>query len=246
MHPYKIISLLALCLVTISASGQDTPDHEDILRNWFLSQRTAISDQDTLTYDEMAHWRIDAPFGSPALELNSNVRKNPFLARTWKRAVSARVNDRPVMPARLEEVKDRWQSNTRKQISEIIVEADPRPGLLQRMSSVSSVSRETIDDRSAWRVDVIRNDRRLLLERLTLWFDIQTGQLLRTRGIANSVQDGPSFVVTTNYENISNFDVPVRRFVEGSVRIKRRSRFYTVLISHTQEFSNFRIHLYTD
>ncbi|NND72964.1 MAG: hypothetical protein HKN43_15425 [Rhodothermales bacterium] len=240
MHHRKIISIIGLCLWALPSFGQRLPDHETLLRSWFVKQRTALASVDTLFYDEMSTWKIDAPFGSPTLELQSNVRETPFGQRVWRRSISARLNGQDVPAARLDEVKNRWHTNTRNQIGEMVSQIRPRPGLLERMSPVSSVTPETIDGVDALRLEVVQNDRRMNLERLTFWFARDSRQLLRTRAIVSGSEGAQSFVVTTDYMSVGQLDTPVSRQVEGNVRLKRRSRYYTVLISQSQEFSNFR------
>ncbi len=244
MHLRTLILLLASFLAVNSARSQTPPQHEELLRFWFESQLQALSRADTVYFEEAVKWKIDAPFGSPTMEIHSSVRSLPYRSLRWTRTRQAFVNDKPVPRPRLNEVKERWHTNTRKQIEEMLEETEIRPALMEKMRPAGAVKSEKLDGREAWRVEVIRRDRKLPVERISFWFEQSTNRLIRSRSIINPGPDSPNFVITTEYVNEMQLDRPRHRMVEGNVTIKRRSRYYTVLISYEADITDFRIQQY--
>lgn len=242
----RLILLVVFQTALIPAYGQGVPSAEELLRTWFSSQQSAISRGDTLVYDEVEKWSIDAPFGTPTMEMHSRVRQLTQSSTRWTRTSRVFVNDRPLPAARINEVKSRWHTNTRRQIREVISETEIRPSLLSKMRPAARIAEEELDGVGVLRVELVRRERREPVERITLWFSSSTRRLLQTRVIYNPGAEKPNFVITTEYVNEYTLDRPSRRTVEGNVTIKRRSRLFTVLISYSGIYSNFNIGRYPD
>lgn len=242
----RTILLAALIAALNPAYGQDAPQAEELLRTWFSNQQNAVARGDTLFYDEVEEWKIDAPFGRPTMGMHSRVRTLPNTSTRWTRTIDVQVNGRKLPPARYNEVKNRWHTNTRSQIREVMHETEIRPALLSRMRPATRTVTEELNGDSVWRLELIRRERRQSVERITLWFSTDTRQLLQSRVILNPGVDKPNFVITTEYVNEDSYDRPEQRTVEGNVTLKRRSRLYTVLISYSGTYSNFSIRKYND
>jgi hypothetical protein len=109
------------------------------------------------------------------------------------------------------------------------------------MKPVGSATRVRWGEDTALQFDVATLNARALVHRVTIWMDPDHARLLQTRAVLRRPERGSATFITTSYGRLGDFDVPVRRTIEGTTRTRRRLRTFTLVLRVETEYVDHRI-----
>jgi hypothetical protein len=241
MTKYLVILLLATGSVMLSpVYAQEAPRPRLLVRTWLASQTEHGRDIGRVELQEQAEWVVDGPFGLRRIGWVAAVSGGPD-ADGWEREpLSIQANGRSVPLHRwraLEQQRHRMMGPEATRAARAVL---PIHALVASMRPADEASREVVDGVSCWRIDLVPRLNREPVERYTLWFDRNQGQLIRSRALVRPRRLDQPFTITTDYSRVEGVDVPIERLIEGTTQTKRRLRTYTLLFTYQATYTDYR------
>lgn len=243
-RPFRVptprqLLLFVLLVLPAAAAAQAPPDPAALLHPW-LSQQVAHSrGLEAFSFHERASYVLDGPNGARRVQHRAEIEGGAD-RRDWTRTfLAVEVNGRPVPPERWDEVEQRRQGLGNLPFLRILQATHLGPQLFRRLEPAGPVA--PAENGARWRLDLIPRRAQPPLERVTLWFD-RDGRLRNSRILLRPQNNDAPFVVTTEYARVDGLDVPVRRHIEGTVQVRRRSRIFTMLLQYEGQYDDFRFY----
>lgn len=222
---------------TVALQAQTAPPPESLLRDWATTQREAGQDLAYIAFTETITWTVDGPFGMRETELDARVQGMPE-AQEWDRQIrSLRVNGTPVPEERWRGFPHQMRRLFGRNAALMAPGLPMTLRLLARTRPASGVTAEDLGAIPTWRLDVVPIDEARPVDRITLWFDRETGALRQTRTIFQS--RGSTLVATVDYERRNGLDLPRVRHLEGTLQTRRRGQSFTLLFSLDATYSAY-------
>lgn len=235
------VRLLVLFLVLTAPGAIAAQPTGAFVRAWADAQQRAADDVAVVRMEETTERTLDTGFGARRLHVEAALAGLPGGA--WRRTVrAATVNGRPIPPERVERLEDGFH---RRMGDDRLLDALLLPApLLRRLQPLRPRGEaDAVFGRPAVRFDfAARGD--APVERVSLWFEPDERRLLHARVVLarpRPADRAAHLVVTTDYARIDELDLPVRRRLDGSVRMRRRSRAFTVVVDAESRYANHAV-----
>lgn len=239
------IALLASCLIAAGltvhpAWAQNAPRPGMLVRAWLASQAERGGTIGRVKLHERAEWTIDGPFGVRSIGWEASVSGGPDTDGWQRDPISVRANGRPIPLTRwpdLDQQRRRMMGPHAEGVARAVIQFHR---LIANMRPSGEAVHEALEGVPCWRVEMVPRRPREAVERYTLWFDQDTGHLVRSRALVRAPRTDRPFLITTEYTRADGFDVPSRRLMEGTTKTRRRRRTYTVLFKYEAAYSDYR------
>ena len=238
------IGLLAGCLMAglalTPAHAQLAPRPQALIRAWLAAQVERGGHIGRVELREQAAWTVDGPFGVRSIGWEAVVSGGPDTDGWNREPISITANDRPLPLTRwpdLDKQRRGMMGPHAEGVTRAVIQFHK---LIANMRPSGGTARETIDGVATWRIEMVPRMRREAVERYTLWFDRKTGRLIHSRALVRAPRTDRPFLISTDYTRIDGFDVPGRRMIEGTTKMRRRRRTYTVLFSYDASYTDYR------
>jgi len=239
---FASIGFLLLCLALLPATAhpQEMPRPRTLVRAWLADQAERARDVSRVDVQERAEWTIDGPFGVRRLGWVADVSGGPDVDGWHREPRSAHINGRAIPLTRWLELDEQRRSMMGPYAEPATRAVLQLHRLIASMRPTEEAVPEDIDGVPCWRVEMAPRALREAVERYTLWFDRANGLLIRSRALVRAPRTDQPLIITTDYMRLEGFDVPRRRFMEGTLRTRRRLRTYTQLVQYEATFSDYR------
>lgn len=236
----RTVPLAVLLVAAVAAQAQDG---SAVLDAWRRSARAATAGVTAVTLDEDVVQVIEGPRDPMRLETRGSVRLAPD-ARPDRTVLEARVNGRPVEPARLPFLARRLGRAFGPAGGEAARPA-PLPDVLLRDAQATGLSAETLGGQTVWRVAFTRAGRGADRDdgrrsQGQAWFS--RGATLRLLRLELG-GEGPNGTVrrTIDYNLVAGLDVPTAMRTEVSVRQRRRIRTFLITLTAEATYRGARV-----
>ena len=244
MKRFVYIGLLAGCLTAglafAPAWAQNPPRPQPLVRAWLASQTERGRDIGRVELREQAAWTVDGPFGVRSIGWEADVSGGPETDGWQREPISATSNGRPIPLVRWQNLDKQRRGMMGPHAEGVARAVIQFHKLIANMRPSGEAVLEIVDGVPRWRVEMVPRRRREAVERYTLWFDRDVGRLVRSRALVRAPRTDRPFLITTDYTRVDGVDVPSRRLMEGTTKMKRRRRTYTVLFTYDASFDAYR------
>lgn len=224
------------------AQDTDGPASEAMLRAWFVSQQTLLSNLHAFEHTEAAEWTLDGPFNIHHMAHEAEVRVSRDTDELQRDLQSMHLDGAPVSPDRWEALQQRRRTMAGPELDALTRVERQLPRFLRALRVVGRATEESVHGSTVLRVELVPRNDDHRLERATLWFDVTQGHLYQSRLLVRRRAALPPFIITTTYTRHQGMDVPVARHIEGTVQTRRRGRTFTTLIDYRAQYSNHRLY----
>ncbi len=245
MKRYVYIGFLTAFLVTALAAqpawAQAVPRPNSLVRAWLASQTERGRDVGRVTLTEEAEWTVDGPFGVRRIGWTATTEGGPEVDGWQREPISMTANGRPIPLERWQELEKQRRGMVGPYATGVARAVLQLHTLIATMRPSGETVRATLAGVPCWRVELVPRRPRDAVERYTLWFAQDEGHLVRSRALIRAPRNDQPFLITTDYTRAQGFDVPERRLMEGTTKIKRRRRTYTVLFKYEAFYTDYRL-----
>ncbi len=236
---YVMLLAVAVAVPAIPAAAQSDPSDPAYYRQWLRSQLDEWQTVTRVEFRERTRRKVDNPFGVNTAEVVATVTAYPEDREYDRDVLEAKINGRRVPPHRVEEFTERWQQFNRQLGREVTSIADWRIRVLAATRPTGRPRLERFDGRPAYRVDLVPTENRMNIDRITLWFDRESGNLLGSRSVFKPRGQRSSLIVESRFRRVDGIDVPEARTIKGTVQTRRRLRHFTTLIDVESTFDRY-------
>jgi len=234
-----VFALVLLSVWTEAALAQAT-DPALLMRRWATSQAEAGEGIERITFEERTERVLDGPFGKRTVRLHARITGSPD-GGDWRRDIlTVSINGRPLAPREYDHLRFRHfedGSPTERLLEDLLIPSK----LFAGMQPAGPATRVQFGTGPALRFDMVPSNARSPIRRVTIWMDIERAHLLKTRTVFEQPVRGSTMHVTTTYDHVGGFDVPIQRSIEGTIRTRRRLRTFTLLLRVESEFTDHHI-----
>lgn len=236
----NILAAAAATLFPLFAMCALAQNESEALRSWMEEQRRAIEQIASFQILETTRHTWDGGFGKQILRTQARLRGGPEAEPPGRSNIRMVLNGKEVSPERGNRIRRQQRSMFRPEMGRIIESFRFPVQDLSRLRLNREMTEEVLNGVPVLRVDAVPRSRPSPIERMTAWFDAETFQLLATQTLLRALA-GKTILMHSTYERIDGIDMPVQRVLEGSARVRRRMRLFTVLFERTVDFSNHRL-----
>lgn len=227
------LAVLWLGVLTV-APGARAQSAEHLVERWTDELRAALAAVETVRYTEHVVHEVDGPFATRRTRLVHDVTLED--RRLHRHLRQAEIDGEPVESERLAHGRKRMRHAMGRDIDLFFDAGDLPVHMLAEMRPVGTPTREDVNDRSAWRVELLPQRGEDTVERATLWLSRgRTPRLLRSRLLLRGEEPGTVITVTTDYRTVAGpsglLALPHRQLTEGVLQQQRRWRTFTVLLT---------------
>lgn len=224
----------------IYVRAQEAPAASTLLRSWTDSQRAFGNDFSEVEFIERAAFMLDGHRGRQRFRIDARMRGRPGTDQWERELLTVSMNDRSVPRPRWGQLERRRQAITGGPLNQLIRVSFFSLPWLERLQSRGPVREEIIDDLVCWRVDLVPYDPSPPVDGVTLWFDRQYNQLVRSSVSLHRPMAASPVTAVTEYEHVNGYDLPRRRHIEGTVQTSRRRRYFTEFFTISAEYDQYR------
>ena len=240
MARHLVYILLLSGLMLLPAQAQEAPRPRTLVRAWLAAQVERGNDIGRVDLREQAEWMADGPFGVRRIGWEADVSGGPDTDGWTRDPISLNANGRRLPLRRWKELERQRRSMIGPHAEAVARAVIQFHQVISKMRPSGETMAEVIDGVPCWRVEMMPPNRREPVERYTLWFARDEGNLVRSRALVRAPRTDRPFLVTTDYTRVEGFDVARRRHMEGTTVLKRRLRTYTVLFTFEATYSDYR------
>lgn len=225
-------------LITEARSSKRSTDARVLFQAWRALQRQNSRSIQRISLLEKLDSRFEGPAGTWRSTVDMNV-SGYVTSNNWKNSLTGfRSDGRPVSRNDWGTLSIEW----RTLLGEFapLVEDPALPlQLFENMSPTGKAREERLDGELHWRIEMVPSrGGNSPYQRVTLWVHQEVGHLSRSR--ATAVRNRSSIDVITDYKRLNGIDVPYRRYFEGKVQQRRRTRITTLFFAIQGDYSNYR------
>ena len=223
-------------MIAEARSSSRTTDASVLFKAWRALQRQNSRNVQRISLLERLNSRFEGPAGTWRSTVNMNV-SGYITNNNWQNSIIGFQSDgRPVAPNDWSSLSMEW----RTLLGEFapLVENPALPlQLFDNMTPTGKARAERLDGEPHWRIEMVPNRGGGPYQRVTLWVHQEVGYLSRSR--ATATYNRSSIDVITDYRRLNGIDVPFRRYFEGKVQQRRRTRITTLFFAIEGDYSNY-------
>ncbi len=241
MRNIIFVNVVAIVAVVSSApaAAQNDPSDPAYYRQWLRNQLDKWQSITRVEFREQTRRKVDNPFGVNTADVIAAVTAYPEDREYDREVLEAEINGRRVPPRRIDEFTDRWKQFNRQLGREVTSIADWRIRVLAATRPTGRPRPEQYGGRAAYRVDLVPTENRMNIDRITMWFHRESGQLLGSRSVFKPRGQRSSLIVESRYRREDGLDVPASRTIDGTIQSRRRLRHFTTLIAVESTFDRY-------
>ena len=223
-------------MIAEARSQTRSTDARILFKAWRALQREHSRNVQRITLIEKLNTRIEGPGGTWRATVDMSV-SGYLRSNNWNNNVTGFLSDgRPVPRSDWNSVAVEWRTHL-GEFAPIIEDPALPLQLFENMTPSGKAYAERIDGEPHWRIEMIPNRGGGPYQRVTLWVHQEVGYLSRSRAVAS--YNRSSIDVITDYKRINGIDVPVRRYFEGKVQQRRRTRVSTLFFAVQGDYTNY-------
>ena len=236
---YSVSAILLLVALAFHPSAV-AQSGEALLSNWMASQRDAVRTVSTVRVDEKIVLSIDGGFGKQTLQMDAIRTVGPGSDPPGRAVHRALMNGQEIPFERGERFRRQQRGLLMPEIARLVENFRFPIQDFARMRITRTISQENVNGEQMWRVDATPRNQPDPVERMTAWFDVVEFQLRETQAVLRG--KGPATLqILTSYRRIDGIDMPEHIHVEGSSRVRRRTRFFTTLFEVDTSYSDYTL-----
>lgn len=243
MRPRFLFLVVVWVLGSAGARAQAVPEARSLLNAWAASQKERAHAILNVSFREQEERITDGPFGNRVMKVESRVSGTPGTDHWERRILAMKRNGHVVPPDQWNRHEAQWQRSMRSEYRRLTQVVMMPVRLLGQMEPVGEATEETVDEVSCWRYEAVPRNPRSPIKHVTVWLARDTGHLYRVVVNVRSTRRADAnatFMARVDYARHEGFDLPRRRYFEGTMQSERRGRVFTLLAKLTATFDDYR------
>ena len=223
-------------MIAEARSSNRTTDARVLFNAWRALQRQNSRNVQRISLVERLNSRFEGPVGTWRSTVDMSV-SGYLTSNNWQNSVTRILDEGRSVP------RNEWNSiaiEWRSLLGEFapLIEDPAFPlQLFENMTPSGKARAERIDGEPHWRIEMVPSRGGGPYQRVTLWVHQEVGYLSRSRAVAT--YNRSSIDVITDYKRLNGIDVPVRRYFEGKVQQRRRTRVSTLFFAVQGDYTNY-------